>query len=158
MLYKCFAITGQELQFAPILHLVNYCSYCIFSDNSLQLRHFTENTNNLAVSRLHYIFGPNLEHTHAAVICLSSINFMDDGKQKWCGEIKKNCCFKKIEWRNNLFFLIKNFNHGKIEAANPSSIKLFCCGLRFVSYFILPRYSTRLFYRIFFKIRSKEMN
>ena len=37
-------------------------------------------------------------------------------KKKWSGDI--------------FFFLIKNFNHGKIEEANPSSIKLICCGLK----------------------------
>ena len=53
-------------------------------------------------------------------------------KQKWSGEIKK-IIIKKIgaskkKWSSELFF-IKNFNHGKIEAANPSSIKLICCSM-----------------------------
>ena len=37
---------------------------------------------------------------------------------------KKLVLHKKMEWQNN---------HGKIEAANPSYIKLICCGLMVLS-------------------------
>ena len=59
------------------------------------------------------------------------------------GVEKKNCAPKNKIERRNIFFLIKNFNHAKIEAANPSSIKLICCGLhnkhKFPLYIIVRR-------------------
>ena len=54
-------------------------------------------------------------------------------RQKWSGEIiiKKigPPPQKKKPERQNIYFFFLTFNHVEIEAANPSSIKLFCCGL-----------------------------
>ena len=53
--------------------------------------------------------------------------------KKWSGEIKKEeekNWWPKKKWSGEIhIFFMKNFNHSKIEAANPSSIKLICCGL-----------------------------
>ena len=68
-------------------------------------------------------------------------------KMEWAKKrqffFKKLLSPKKME-RRIYFFLIKKLYHGKIEAANPSSIKLIYCGLIKQTEHVMHRYNSLL--------------
>ena len=84
------------------------------------------------------ISSKNGAREEAKLFCLHRTRDFQAGKKNRCLQTKmerrnKKIIIKKIgaskkKWSSELFF-IKNFNHGKIEAANPSPIKLICCSM-----------------------------